>query len=169
MNKSCLQIVPKLQDEKYFCILDNQHLIKYNLTFFVTPYFCALQALLEVSLLLFPCPLPLLSFLLFHKHIALMGPEGLWGYAISSHINKPTAAHNMHTFFPPYFSFYVYFYSLTQYKCLGSSWPEPEFQSLLWEKQYCFPWSSPVCAGQQFYRESTLITGCSFKEEKELA
>lgn len=59
--------------------------------------------------LLFPCPLPLPQLLLFHKHIALMGPKGLWGYAISSHINNPTAIHNMHTFFPPcFFLMYIF-------------------------------------------------------------
>lgn len=52
-----------------------------------------------------------MQFLLFHKHTALMGLEGLWGYAISSHINNLTAIHNMHAFFLSPFSSHVYFYS----------------------------------------------------------
>lgn len=63
-----------------------------------------LNSLFCLSLLLFPYPLPLPQVLLFHKHIALMGPEGLWGYAISSRINNPTAIRNMHAFFPRCFS-----------------------------------------------------------------
>lgn len=77
-------------------------------------------------LLLFPYPLPLPQFLLFHKHTALMGPEGHWGYAISSHINNPTAIHNMHAFFPSLFSSRVYFYSLKQNRFLGSNQRGPK-------------------------------------------
>lgn len=72
--------------------------------FFSPPLLCpksyfeaVLNSLFCFSLLLFPYPFPLPQFLLFHKHIALMGPEGLGGYAISSHINKPTA---ISTYFP---------------------------------------------------------------------
>lgn len=86
-----------------FCL---KHLLHFLLL--VLPPLCVphnlLKALLNslfcLSPLLLPYPLPLPQFLLVHKHIALMGPAGLWGYAISSHINNPTAIHNMHAFFP---------------------------------------------------------------------
>lgn len=95
-----------------------------------TPLKAWLNSLFCLSLLLFPCPLPLTQFLLFHKHTALMGLEGLWGYAISSHINNPTAIHNMRAFFP--LSRFPPMYIFTpqkQNRFLGSNQRAPTFLS----------------------------------------
>lgn len=107
-----------------------------------------LNSLFCLCLLLFPYPLLLPQFLLFHKHIALMGPVGLWGYVISSHINNPTAIHNMHAFFLLSVSLLcIFLLPETEHRLLGSDQWEPTFSRFCGNHNIVFHETVPSSPG----------------------
>lgn len=70
-----------------------------------------------------------------------MGPKGLWGYAISSQINKPSTHHNIHTFFSLSL-FLLCIFLLPGTELMSGIQASLAGVEILWEQPYCFPQQS---------------------------
>lgn len=97
----------------------------------------------------FHAPFLFRSFCCF-TNASLMGPEGLWAYAISSHVNKPSTHHNIHTFFSlSVFLLCIFLLPGTE-RMSGIQASMANILEILWEQPYCFPSSSLIAPRQQF-------------------